>query len=159
MPEKKRPRPNPSRRRAPVHSAQKPANVEKSVGAVVFTEEKSREYLLLLSSFWEFPKGHGNDNESEEETARRETIEETGLEIEFVPGFREEIDYFYRRGNKLFKKQVVFFLARARSRTVRLSSEHSWFEWHPYDTALTRLTYENSRSILKKAEAFLNRNA
>lgn len=159
MPEKRRPRPNASRRRAPATGTHKPANAEKSVGAVVFTEEKSREYLLLLSTFWEFPKGHGNENETEEETAHRETIEETGLEIDFVPGFREEINYFYRRGSKLFKKQVVFFLARAHTHAVRLSSEHSWFEWHPYDTALTRLTYENSRSILKKAEAFLNKSA
>lgn len=159
MPETSRSHSNSSRRRVKTADARAPLIAERSVGAVVFAQNTPREYLLLFSSFWEFPKGHGNANETETQTARRETAEETGLEIEFVPGFREVIDYHYHRSDRLYKKQVIFFLAQARTHKVQLSSEHTWFEWHSYETALTRLTYENSRLILRKAEEFLNRNA
>lgn len=132
-----------------------PAISEKSVGAVVFSNEDGIEYLLVFSTFWEFPKGRVDANESETETARREIREETGLEVEFVEGFRDEINYFFRRNGKLIKKQVVFFLTRAKTRAARLSSEHSDFVWLYFDAALEKLTYENSRAVLRKANAFI----
>jgi hypothetical protein len=49
----------------------------------------------------------------------------------------------------------VFFLARAEDAEVRLSSEHTGYAWLPYGEAMSRITYENSRKVLYKANAFL----
>ena len=57
---------------------------ELSSGIVVFfRSKKSIEYLLLkhIQGHWSFPKGHIEEGETLEETAIRETFEETGIAI------------------------------------------------------------------------------
>lgn len=52
---------------------------EKSCGAVLFTTEKGiKKFLLVESNYFGFPKGHVEENETEQETALREIKEETG---------------------------------------------------------------------------------
>ena len=57
--------------------------MEKSCGAVVSRmTENGREILLIRhmnGGHWAFPKGHVEKDETEEQTARREILEETGL--------------------------------------------------------------------------------
>jgi 8-oxo-dGTP pyrophosphatase MutT (NUDIX family) len=134
---------------------------EKSCGAVVFREDRDsgRSYLLLHyeEGHWDFPKGHVEEGESETGTARRETIEETGIkELEFLPGFRERIDYYYRHGAALFHKEVFFFIARTDETAVNISKEHIGYVWLPYGKARERLTYPNAKEVLRKAESFLS---
>ena len=65
--------------------------VEKSCGAIVFTKNvEGVKYVIIESkeSFFGFPKGHVEKNETELETARREVLEETGLQVEFLDDFR-----------------------------------------------------------------------
>jgi bis(5'-nucleosidyl)-tetraphosphatase len=133
------------------------SGLEKSAGAVVFHRGTRLEYLLIFSTYWEFPKGLVEPDEKEQETALREVREETGLNVELLHGFREEITYFYRRGGTLIKKQVVYFLGSAQVKTVRVSREHRAAEWRPYRRALAELKYENARMILTKANEFLSK--
>lgn len=130
---------------------------EKSAGAVVFYPSSPAKYLLLFSSFWEFPKGRLDPGETEIEAARREVREETGLEVDFVEGFRDISTYFKRshETGALVKKTVVYYLARARTRKAKISWEHSEARWLTFDMALEQLTYGNSRQVLYKADSFL----
>lgn len=128
---------------------------EKSAGAVVFRRGAALEFLLIFSNYWEFPKGLVEPAESEMTAAVREAREETGLDLQLTPGFRQELNYFYRRGDALVKKQVVYFLAQAREEDVQLSSEHCQFKWASFEDALASLQYENSREILRKAQQWL----
>lgn len=127
--------------------------IEKSAGAVIVHRAAPIEYLLIFSTYWEFPKGMIDPDESEQDAARREVYEETGLEVELVGDMREAITYFYRRreSGQLVKKQVVYFLGEARSREVRLSWEHREARWLSYEQAVDLLKYENARSILARA--------
>ena len=132
---------------------------EKSCGALIFRDEGGKRLYLILhytGSHYDFPKGHVEQGESEEQTARREIEEETGIaSIEFMPLFRERISYsFYRSGN-LVPKHVVFFLARTSEKEVRLSKEHIGFEWLECEEAKKRVTYGNAKKLLEKAEAHL----
>jgi len=74
---------------------------EKSAGAIIFRKENNKNYFLLLhypSGHWEFPKGHVEGNETEEETVKREIKEETGLDnIVLLAGFKKYIKYFFRK--------------------------------------------------------------
>jgi len=136
---------------------------EKSCGIIIFRKGRgkgARKYLLLHyeEGHWGFPKGHVEKNESEHETAIREALEETGLsDLDFVTGFREHIEYFYKREGQTMHKEVFFFLARTSQpeKDVKLSSEHVGFKWLSYEKALDTLTYDNAKELLKKAEKFL----
>lgn len=79
---------------------------EKSIGAVIFRKTaKGIKYLILdygkmkkkEDHYWNFVKGHTEKGEKEEETMRREILEETGIsKLEIVPGFSDKNRYFYR---------------------------------------------------------------
>jgi 8-oxo-dGTP pyrophosphatase MutT (NUDIX family) len=143
--------------------------VEKSAGAVIFREENGKIFYLLLhypgtshrakKDFWDFPKGHIEKGEDEIETVKREVKEETGLEdIKIVDGFRETIKYFFKWKGENVLKFVTFYLAKANEKKVKISFEHIGFEWLSFKEALERLTFKNSKEILKKAHLFLTKN-
>lgn len=150
---------------------------EKSAGAVVFyRRSKKIEYLILHYEVghWDFPKGHIEKGEELEDTARREVEEETGLtQIEFIPDFKAHITYWFRKRKEWEKKKgvpykrhaarkegmifkvVTYFLARSPVKHIILSFEHIGYEWLPYEAALKKITFRNSREVLKKANNFL----
>ncbi len=133
--------------------------IEKSAGAVVFYRGRETEYLLIYSTYWEFPKGRIDANESETEAAVREVREETGLDVRLLDGFREEVNYFFRQRETglLVKKQVVYFMGPALTQEVKLSWEHRKSQWLGYDEALAQLRYPNARGLLAKAHDFLHK--
>jgi len=135
---------------------------EKSCGAVVFKKQKdtSVKYLLLHygAGHWDFPKGKQEKNEKEEQTALREIKEETGIEdVEILDGFHEAIKYFYKKDGETVYKEVTFFLAQSPREDVKLSSEHIGYAWVGYEHAYKKLTFNNSKELLEKANKFLGK--
>jgi bis(5'-nucleosidyl)-tetraphosphatase len=132
---------------------------ERSAGAVVFHGgPEGRRYLLLRypAGHWDFPKGNIEKGEREIDTVLREIWEETGLkQISEVAGFRREIEYFYRRDGKLVHKSVVFLLMKAEDDSVRLSEEHQDYGWFPFESAIKKVTYANSKRVLQDAHKHL----
>jgi 8-oxo-dGTP pyrophosphatase MutT (NUDIX family) len=131
---------------------------EKSCGAVVFFKNVQVKYLLLQyeAGHWDFVKGNVEPNESETDTVLRELKEETGLAAtQTIEGFREGIQYFYRRQGETIQKEVVFYLIQADTEKVELSFEHVGYAWLDYPDALERLTFKNAKDVLQKADAFL----
>jgi len=133
---------------------------EHSAGFVVFRRGDGHlEVLLIRSSeysYWGFPKGLVDEGESDEEAARRELAEETGLtDIEIVDGFKTTDRYFYQREGKRIFKTVTFFAAFVRSGQVRLSYEHSDYVWVEARKALSLIKYKSLRDVLRQALQFL----
>jgi 8-oxo-dGTP pyrophosphatase MutT (NUDIX family) len=96
------------------------------------------------------------------EAAIREIAEETGIverELHFLEGFRDTTRYSFHRGRKRIDKEVIFFLAEAAHRDVKISDEHTEFAWLPYPTALERVSFEGPRRILEAAETFARNRA
>lgn len=133
---------------------------ERSAGTVLFNDNDGKlEYLLLHypAGHWDFPKGNIEKGEAEMDTVRREVKEETSIDnIEFVNGFRKKIMYNYRRGGKLVYKEVIFYLAKASDKNVKLSFEHQGYKWLNYNDAMKLLTYKNAKMILEEANKFLS---
>lgn len=133
---------------------------EHSAGIIIYRQLKNgREYLLLHypGGHFDFPKGHIEDGETEKIAALRELKEETGIEnIDWIDGYRHKIDYMYRRHGQLRAKDVIFFLAKTKQKKVNLSFEHQGSVWLDYDKAHKKLTFDNAKDLLAKAETHLN---
>jgi bis(5'-nucleosidyl)-tetraphosphatase len=140
---------------------------EKSAGAVVFRRESGKTYYLLLhydQGHWDFPKGHIEGVERDDETALREIEEETSLkDIKLIEGFRQEIKYYFRgnlnnsKEKGLISKIVVFFLGETKVKEVRISHEHRGFDWVIFEEAMQRVTFKNTKNILTRAHNFLKK--
>lgn len=144
---------------------------EKSVGVVACRKEAGRLLYLLLhypSGHWDFPKGHVEKGETEEETLRRELQEETGIvDIRIVPDFRTAVYYWYKargkererrikEGRGIFViKKVVYYVAETSDSKVNISFEHIGHRWLAFEEALKRITHQNSRKVLLASRKFL----
>ena len=131
--------------------------IEKSAGAIVFYPGERIEYLLLLSTYWGFPKGRIEAQEDERTAALREVREETGLEVAILEGWREVDDYWYSHKGQRVHKQAVFFVAQAPSRESKISWEHEDMVWLPFDAALEQLKFAGLKKLLSGANAFVQR--
>jgi 8-oxo-dGTP pyrophosphatase MutT (NUDIX family) len=134
--------------------------LEKSAGGVVYYDAGGDGPIYLLMSnrkgYWEFPKGHVDNGETEEEAAIREVREETGLnEVSIIPGFKTRIKYTYTKNDKRYPKEVVFFLMKANPKRVEVSEEHTGYVWLKYEEAMKKISYDNARKVLEKAHKFL----
>ncbi len=121
---------------------------EKSCGAIVLDGGK----ILVIQQaegHWGFPKGHVEAGETEVQTAIREIKEETNYDVEVNENFRYVETYSPKEG---VEKDVVFFVAKKVAGDMRPQEEEVQnILWLTYEETLERLTYENSKEILKKA--------
>jgi len=107
--------------------------------------------VLLVSSkkepgHWIFPKGHVERGETAAEAAVRETEEEAGVEGDLLgPVGALEFDW----GGKRYR--VEYFLIRATAETARTDGRRK--VWLPYDDALDRLSYDDTRRLLRDAHS------
>ena len=89
---------------------------EKSCGAIVYRKYHGNTEILLIkhinSGHWSFPKGHVEGDETEEETAKREIMEETGIDVNLDTTFREIVSYSPRKDTQ---KIVVYFIGKAKT--------------------------------------------
>lgn len=119
-------------------------------------------YLLLQSSRhggWGFPKGHSDPGETELETARRETLEETGIaEVRPIDGFVYRCEYDVRNHKRgAYHKVVSYFLGVTDQDAHVLSDEHSHAGWFGRDEALKLLDFPMLREALSLADAHLRK--
>ncbi len=105
---------------------------------------------------WALPKGTPDSGETTEETALRETREETGLEVEIEVSL-SSIRYFFVRGTTRFHKTVHFFLMRPVGGALELH-DHEFDEvrWAAGPEALALLTHATERTVVERALKLLD---
>ncbi len=133
---------------------------ESSCGAVVYRDIRGDVRFLLIknkrSAHWGFPKGHIEPGESCEDTAYREVLEETGLHIKLINGFSSVSRYKIR--DRIEKMVTIFVGTTKDTSTVIQQEEIEDYIWLTYDRAMNLLKFDNDKSILKSAYAYLNDN-
>lgn len=121
---------------------------EKSCGAIVMNENKEILLVHHNSGHWDFPKGHMEKGETEEQTAIREVKEETNIDILIEKNYRYTTSYSPKDG---VMKEVVYFLAKNidnnQKPQIEEVSEVKWFE---FNEAIEQITFNNSKIILNK---------
>ena len=133
--------------------------VERSAGIIIFRLADHQILYLLLHydlGHWDFPKGKIEKGESTEQTIRREVREETGITaIDFVPGFKETVNYIFQQKGDLIKKWAVYLLGQTSQPEVKLSFEHQGSAWLSFEEAVDRITFKNTREVLHAADKYL----
>ncbi len=120
---------------------------------------EGRHQVLLVHRrsprLWALPKGTPDSGETVEETALRETREETGLEVAIERRLRS-IRYFFVRGSTRFHKTVHFFLMRpVGGRLEDHDAEFDEVAWVDLEEALAILNHATERSVVEEAAAGL----
>jgi 8-oxo-dGTP pyrophosphatase MutT (NUDIX family) len=131
-----------------------------SAGGVVHRWLNGRHEIVILHRrspvLWALPKGTPDSGETLEETAVRETREETGLEVEIEMRI-SSIRYFFVRGSTRFHKTVHFFLMRPTGGALdRHDTEFDEARWAPVGEALALLTHATERSVVETALSLMS---
>ena len=110
------------------------------VGAAVLIVNDQNELLMLLrtdNGCWGIPGGAMEPGESLEETARRETFEETGLTIQslyLLDVFSgPELFYRYPDGNQVYNVTAVYLALGVSGEMLVGKDEHSHWGYFPLD--------------------------
>jgi dihydroneopterin triphosphate diphosphatase len=120
------------------------------------------EYLLirrapddrLYPGLWQFVSGRVEEGEKAHEAALRELREETGagpLRFWVVPA----VNPFYDPQRDQISLVVLFAAQLESGFEVRLSPEHSMFEWLPYAEARRRLVWPGQRNCLDIVQQYI----
>ena len=120
---------------------------EKSCGCIII---KNGKVLLIQQTegHWGFPKGHMELGETEIETAKREVKEETNIDVEINKDKRYVLEYTTDKG--IFKEVVLFIAKKINGDERYQVSEIKTMEWLTYKDAIDRITYDNTRELLKR---------
>jgi len=134
-----------------------------SAGGVVHRSDQGRTEIALVHRreppLWALPKGTPDAGETLEETALRETREETGLQVALERPL-SEIRYFFVRGTTRFNKTVHFFLMRPIGGGLELH-DHEFDEvrWVQLEEALQLMNHATERSVVELAGELLASDA
>jgi 8-oxo-dGTP pyrophosphatase MutT (NUDIX family) len=104
---------------------------------------------------WTLPKGTPKRNETREETAVREVVEETGLDVR-ITGPLDSIEYtFVQSGTRIHKTVHYFMMEPIGGDLARHDHEFDQVRWVDFDEATTLLTFETERALVAHAADLL----
>ena len=140
----------------------KSAKRETSAGGVVYRcTPDGPKFLLIKDGYknWGFPKGHLKQEEGPEEAAHREVMEETALTDLTLHEPLGVIDWFFRFRGKLIHKHCHFFLFESLTGSPTPQAEEgiSACCWYSYPDAVSTISYQNARGILRQAGVVLSK--
>jgi 8-oxo-dGTP pyrophosphatase MutT (NUDIX family) len=110
------------------------------VGAGILILNESDQLLMLLrtdNDSWGVPGGMMEPGETTEETARRETFEETGLQVNQVSfwGVFSGPEYYYRypNGDEVYNVSIIYTAEGISGEVLIDPVEHSRMAYFPLD--------------------------
>ena len=127
---------------------------EPTAGGVIFRRNQKNEVEILLiqdsKDRWTIPKGHIEEGETAQETAKREIGEEAGLHDVEIIGWLGKINFRYRRIDKLVLMTTQVFLVKALGDTDAIQKE-DWMNgirWFSFSDALDEIEYEDIGKLI-----------
>lgn len=130
---------------------------EYSAGGIVFKKDEGKiQILFILDPYgkWAFPKGH-IENETSEQAAIREVAEETGIETDKLKVIKKlgSTDFWFSFAKEKIHKFMDLYLMEA-DKGVSLKPQKNekiqQAKWVDIDRALEFFAYDNGRDILAK---------
>ena len=120
---------------------------EISCGAYIIDDKKVLLIKHKNGGHWDCPKGHMEIGETKSQTAIREVLEETGLEIKIVSEKEYIVSYM---PNTQTKKTVIFFEAeKVGGKLKKQESEVIDIKWVSLEDAINIITFEENKKAFK----------
>jgi len=126
---------------------------EPTAGGIVFRHGAKGVEILLIQDAkdrWTIPKGHIEEGETAQQTARREIGEEAGLNEVDILGWLGKIHFRYRRVDKLVLMTTQIYLVRAKGDTNAIKKEEwmNGIQWFTFHDALDAIEYEDIGKLM-----------
>jgi bis(5'-nucleosidyl)-tetraphosphatase len=123
-------------------------NKEVSCGTIIIKDNK----VLLIKSLkdeYGFPKGHMENEETEIETAIRETKEETNINVKIINNKRYVINYIVKNN---IHKDVIYYLAKPIEpiNLIAQKEEIKEIKWVNIDDVINMLPFKNLKEMYIK---------
>lgn len=123
---------------------------EETAGGVVFRRGKDGIEILMIQDAkgrWTIPKGHVEEGERQEDTAKREVTEETGLNDIKILDYLGKIEFRYRKQDKLILMTTFVYLIQAVKNTDQYKPEQNEgikdVAWFSVNEALDSIEYDD----------------
>jgi 8-oxo-dGTP pyrophosphatase MutT (NUDIX family) len=132
----------------------KTTRAESSGGVVLRSQSGTFEVVLVgrvEQGTWALPKGTPQRGETREETALRETREETGLDVRIVGPIDSITYWFMLRHTRVAKSVYYYLMVSTGGDTSRHDPEYDRVAWFPVQRALTVMTYPNEADMIRRA--------
>lgn len=124
-----------------------------SAGGIVVKDDDGFKVLVTQHSKhkgWDFPKGHREIYESEEQTAVREVEEETGVKAEIIERGGQTEYFYYEEGEKVLKTVVYYLMKYVGEGEATTAFEVSDMVWLPIEKVEAKLTFKDTKEMWKK---------
>ena len=127
---------------------------EPTAGGIVFRRSSEGQVEILLiqdaKDRWTIPKGHIEEGETAQQTAKREIGEEAGLKDVEMLGWLGKIHFRYRRIDKLVLMTTQIYLVKARGDTNDIQKEEwmNGIKWFSFHEALDVIEYEDIGKLM-----------
>lgn len=122
-------------------------------GGVIYRNINKKEIIICHRSktnLFALPKGKSERDESLENTALREVLEETGLECKIVKSL-DTIEYLVPQKGKYSPKEVTFYLMEVIGGNLENhDQEFDEVTWIGIEKAKTILTFQSESDIINK---------
>jgi len=133
---------------------------EPTSGGIIFRHEPDNyddiEILLIQDTKdrWTIPKGHIEEGETAQQTAKREIGEEAGLFNIDMLGWLGKIHFRYRRLDRLVLMTTQIYLVRANGDTDSIKKEEwmNGIKWFKFNEALELIEYEDIGTLMLLAK-------
>lgn len=134
---------------------------ERSAGGVVVRYREGVPHALVIRDpykNWGLPKGHIEPDETADQAALREVREETGLERVEIRDELGTVDWWFQQDGVRIHKYCTFFLMISPTGAPRpeLGEGITDCVWLSLDEAVSRITYDNARAMVREARELLS---
>jgi 8-oxo-dGTP diphosphatase len=133
------------------------SGIVEQAGAIVVRAGRVGPRILLVTARrnpdnWIFPKGHVEDGETRRDAAVREAREEAGVDVD-VAASAGSMSFDFGSSRYRVHYYVVTTEDRGKEREGRR------LRWYGYKQALRKLTYVETRAMLRKAWPVIRKSA
>ena len=127
-----------------------------SAGGIVIRKDKDGPKVLVTQHSghkgWDFPKGHREIYESEEQTALREVEEEVGIKASIIEKAGQTQYFYYEEGERVLKTVVFYLMKYLGEGEASTAFEVSAKIWLPIDKVEERLTFKDTKQLWLKVK-------
>src|SRR3989344_157452 len=130
-----------------------------SAGGIIVKQNEDRPRISRIfvtqhskHKGWDFPKGHREIYESEEQTALREVEEETGVKAEIIERVGETKYFYYEEGEKVLKTVAFYLMKYVSEGEATTAFEVSGTKWLAPEKVESQLTFKDTKELWKKAK-------